>query len=185
MDGSKIWANASKQANRTEGGLRKLARRVLDDAARSDGEGCGCRGHGHGDAAGLAGPGSCSCCDEGSCRAWAGRAAVPRGWGSASRAQRIAAGLQDLEAARLGGKRPGGPRRSSTWPRPAAARTSGAVPAAIAVEVAELRLERAAAADAGPTPGTPVRAGASRASGAGTGRNRRRPGWPGSSSPGR
>ena len=65
VDGSKIWANASKQANRTEGGLRKLARKVLEDAARSDGEGCGCRGHGHGDAAGPAGPGSCPCCDGG------------------------------------------------------------------------------------------------------------------------
>jgi transposase len=58
VDGSKIWANASKQANRTEGGLRKLARKVLDDAARADGEGCGCRGHRHGDAAGLPVPDS-------------------------------------------------------------------------------------------------------------------------------
>src|ERR1700733_15130086 len=36
VDGSKIWANASKQANRTEDGLRKLARKILDDAARCD-----------------------------------------------------------------------------------------------------------------------------------------------------
>jgi transposase len=44
VDGSKIWASASKQANRTEGGLRRLARKVLDDAARCDGQGCGCAG---------------------------------------------------------------------------------------------------------------------------------------------
>ena len=152
VDGSKIWANASKQANRTEGGLRKLARRVLDDAARSDGEGCGCRGHGHGDAAGLAGPGSCSCCDEGMLPGLGldGLAVPAGGWGSASRAQRIAAGLQDLEAARLGRE---AARRAAAQQYLAAARggraPSGAVPAAIAVEVAELRLERAAAADAG------------------------------------
>ena len=152
VDGSKIWANASKQANRTEGGLRKLARRVLDDAARSDGEGCGCRGHGHGDAAGLAGPGSCSCCDEGMLPGLGldGRAVPAGGWGSASRAQRIAAGLQDLEAARLERE---AARRAAAQQYLAAARggraPSGAVPAAIAVEVAELRLERAAAADAG------------------------------------
>jgi hypothetical protein len=41
MDRPEIWANASKQANRTEPGLRKLARKMLDD------------GRGHGDAAGL------------------------------------------------------------------------------------------------------------------------------------
>ena len=65
VDGSKIWADASKQANRTEGGLRKLARKILDDAARADGDGCGCAGHGHGEAAGLEGPDSCGCCDGG------------------------------------------------------------------------------------------------------------------------
>jgi transposase len=54
VDGSKIWADASKQANRTEQGLRKLARKILDEAARADGEGCGCQGHQHGEAAGLA-----------------------------------------------------------------------------------------------------------------------------------
>src|ERR1700729_1189335 len=59
VDGSKIWANASKEANRTEEGLRKLARKILDEAARSDGEGCGCQGHDHGEAAGLPGGGSC------------------------------------------------------------------------------------------------------------------------------
>jgi transposase len=152
VDGSKIWASASKQANRTEGGLRRLARKVLDDAARCDGQGCGCAGHGHGDAAGLAGPGSCSCCDGGMLPGLGldGPAVPAGGWGGASRARRIAAGLADLEAARLANE---AARRAAAREYLAAARDGraprGGVPAAIAVEVAELRLERAAAADAG------------------------------------
>lgn len=152
VDGSKIWANASKQANRTEAGLRKLARKVLDDAARSDGQGCGCQGHGHGDAAGLAGPDSCSCCDGGMLPGLGldGPAVPAGGWGSASRAQRIAAGLQGLQAARLEKE---AARRAAAQEYLAAARAGraprGNIPAAIAVEVAELRLERAVAADAG------------------------------------
>jgi transposase len=151
VDGSKIWANASKQANRTEAGLRTLARKILDDAARADGDGCGCDGHQHGDAAGLPAPQSCSCCDGGTLPGLGlDGPAVPRGgWGGASRAERIAAGLADLQAARL----------EKEAARRAAARQyldaftaghplRGAVPAAIAVEVAELRLERAVAADA-------------------------------------
>ena len=151
VDGSKIWANASKQANRTEGGLRKLARRVLDDAARCDGEGCGCRGHGHGDAAGLGGPDRCSCCDGGMLPGLGldGPAVPAGGWGGASRARRIAAGLQSLQAARLEKE---AARRAAAQEYLAAARAGraprGRVPAAIAVEVAELRLERALAADA-------------------------------------
>src|SRR5215469_16326993 len=53
VDGSKIWANAPEEANRTEEGLRKLARKILAEAARADGENCGCDGHEHGQAAGL------------------------------------------------------------------------------------------------------------------------------------
>jgi transposase len=151
VDGPEIWASASKQANRTEGGLRKLARKVLDDAACSDGEGCGCRGHGHGDAAGLLGPDSCSCCDGGMLPGLGldGPAVPAGGWGGASRAQRIAAGLQGLEAARLEKE---AARRAVAQEYLAAARDGraprGSIPAAIAVEVARLRLERAVAADA-------------------------------------
>src|ERR1700733_11517794 len=65
VDGSKIWANASKEANRTEDGLRKLARAILEQAARADGEGCGCDGHEHGQATGLAAAQACGCCDDG------------------------------------------------------------------------------------------------------------------------
>ena len=149
VDGSKIWANASKQANRTEGGLRKLARKVLGDAARSDGEGCGCQGHGHGDAAGGD---SCPCCEGGMLPGLGldGPAVPAGGWGGASRAQRIAAGLGSLEAARLEKE---AARRALAQEYLAAARDGhaprGSIPAAIAVEVARLRLERALAADAG------------------------------------
>src|ERR1700735_1867480 len=65
VDGSKIWANASKQANRTEEGLRKLSRKILDEAARADGEDCSCDGHGHGQAGGLDGPAAWRCCGRG------------------------------------------------------------------------------------------------------------------------
>ena len=34
VDGSKIWADAAKEANRTLEGLRKLSRKVLEEAAR-------------------------------------------------------------------------------------------------------------------------------------------------------
>ena len=43
VDGSKIWADAAKEANRTLEGLRKLSRKVLEEAAAADGD-CGCDG---------------------------------------------------------------------------------------------------------------------------------------------
>jgi transposase len=151
VDGSKIWAAASKEANRTEGGLRKLARAILDEAARADGEGCACAGHQHGEAAGLQGPDSCGCCDGGMLPGLGlDGPAVPRGgWGGATRAQRIAAGLAELEAARIAREEE---RRAAAEAYLAAARDGrapcGGIPAGVAVEVARLRLERAAARDA-------------------------------------
>jgi transposase len=151
VDGSKIWADASRQANRTEDGLRKLARKILDDAARADGEDCGCRGHQHGEAAGLAGPDCCGCCDGGRLPGLGlDGPAVPRGgWGGASRAQRIAAGLAELAAARIAREEE---RRSAAAAYLAAAADGrapcGPVPGEIAVEVAALRLEQALAKDA-------------------------------------
>jgi transposase len=151
VDGSKIWADASKQANRTEAGLRKLARKILDEAARADGEGCGCAGHEHGAAAGLQGPDSCGCCDGGTLPGLGlDGPAVPRGgWGGAPRAQRIAAGLAGLQAIRERRERD---RRAAAQAYLAAARAGtappGRVPADVAVEVAELRLEQARAKDA-------------------------------------
>ena len=149
VDGSKIWANASKEANRTEAGLRKLARKILEEAARADGEGCACQGHGHGEAAGLQAPQACGCCDGGTLPGLGlDGPAVPRaGWGGAPRAQRIAAGLAELEAARTAREEE---RRAAAQAYLAAARAGtappGRVPAGIAAEAAQLRLEQAVAA---------------------------------------
>jgi len=151
VDGSKIWADASKEANRTEDGLRKLARKILDEAARADGEGCACGGHEHGEAAGLPVPEGCGCCDGGMLPGLGLDApAVPRGgWGGASRAQRITAGLADLETARIAREEQ---RRAAAEQYLAAARDGtlppGPVPAEVAVEVAQIRLEQELAADA-------------------------------------
>ena len=151
VDGPEIWADASKEANRTEDGLRKLARKILDQAARADGEGCACAGHEHGEAAGLDGPGTCGCCDGGRLPGLGlDGPAVPRnGWGGASRAARIAAGLAELQAARSAREQD---RRAAAAACLAAARDGkpprGGVPAEVAVEVAQLRLEQALAADA-------------------------------------
>ena len=149
VDGSKIWADASKQANRTERGLRKLARKILDEAARADGEGCACDGHEHGEAAGLPGGGGCGCCDGGTLPGLGlDGPAVPRGgWGGATRAQRIAAGLAELEAARLAREQQ---RRAAAQAYLDAARAGqaplGSIPQEVAMAAAELRLEQAIAA---------------------------------------
>jgi transposase len=149
VDGSKIWADASRQANRTEEGLRKLARKILDEAARADGEGCACGGHEHGQAAGLGGRDSCGCCDGGTLPGLGlDGPAVPRsGWGGAPRGARIAAGLAELEAARCERERE---RRAAAQAYLDAARSGaaplGRVPADVVVEAAQLRLEQALAA---------------------------------------
>jgi len=150
VDGSKIWADAPKQANRTGEGLRKLARKILGEAARSDGEGCACGSHEHGGAAGLEGPQACGCCDGGMLPGLGlDGPAVPRaGWGGASRAQRIAAGLAELEAARAERDQE---RRAAAGAYLAAARAGqaprGTVPHDIAAAAARLRLEQAIAAE--------------------------------------
>lgn len=147
VDGSKIWADASKEANRTLAGLRKLSRRVLAEAAAADGE-CGCEGHGHGEAAG-AGGGGCLCCAGGMLPGLGlcGPAVLPRGWGGASRDQRIAAALADLEAAR---EREDAARRQRAEAYLARTRAGqappGRVPEEAAVAVAEIALEQATAA---------------------------------------
>jgi len=149
LDGMKLAANASKEANRTEEGLRKLARKILDEAARADGENCGCEGHEHGQAAGLDAEHACGCCDKGMLPGLGlDGPAVPRGgWGGAPRAERIAAGLAQLEAARIAAGRD---RRTAAAEYLAAARAgtapTGRVPAEVAVEAAQLRLEQALAA---------------------------------------
>jgi transposase len=147
VDGSKIWADASKEANRTLEGLRKLSRKVLDGAAAADGE-CDCQGHGHGEAASGEG-GGCGCCDGGMLPGLGlcGPAVLPRGWGGASRAERIAAALADLEAVREAEE---AARRAAAEAYLAKVKYGegppGPVPAGVAVPVAEIVLERAVAA---------------------------------------
>ena len=118
VDGSKIWADAAKEANRTLEGLRKLSRKVLEEAAAADGE-CGCDGHGHGEAAGA--------------RAGTAAGAVPggccRGWDCAARrcCRRDGAGRPGKSGSRPPWRtwrprarrrmRPGGSRRKPTWRR--------------------------------------------------------------------
>ena len=93
VDGSKIWADAAKEANRTLEGLRKLSRRVLEEAAAADGDGeCDCQGHGHGEAGGGGeGRDACGCCAGGVLPGLGlyGPVVLPAGWGGASRADRI------------------------------------------------------------------------------------------------
>ena len=148
VDGSKIWADASKEANRTLEGLRKLSRRVLAEAAAADGD-CDCQGHGHGEAAGDQGGGACGCCDGGMLAGLGlcGPVVLPEGWGGASRAERVAAALADLEAVRAAQQ---AARRAAAEAYLAAARAgqapAGGVPAEVAVTVAEIALEQAIAA---------------------------------------
>jgi transposase len=147
VDGSKIWADASKEANRTLEGLRKLSRKVLDGAAAADGE-CDCHGHGHGEAAAGKG-GGCGCCAGGMLPGLGlcGPAVLPRGWGGASRAERIAAALADLEAVREAEETARRAAAEAYLAKVSAGeRPPGGVPAEVAVPVAELALERALAA---------------------------------------
>ena len=148
VDGSKIWADASKEANRTLEGLRKLSRKVLEEAAAADGE-CDCAGHGHGEAAGGEGEVGCGCCFGGMLPGLglSGPAVLPAGWGGASRKDRIAAALADLEAAREAEQ---AARRAEAEAYLAKARAGqappGRIPQEAAVAVAEIALEQAIAA---------------------------------------
>jgi len=144
VDGSKIWADASKEANRTLEGLRKLSRKVMEEAAAADGD-CGCESHGHGEAA----VGGCGCCDQGMLPGLGlcGPAVLPAGWGGASRAGRIAAALADLEAVRAAED---AARRQQAGAYLAKAQAGqappGRVPEEVAVTVAQIALEQATAA---------------------------------------
>src|ERR1035441_323210 len=105
-----------------------------------------CRGGGG--AAGEAGAG-CGCCDGGILPGLGlcGPAVLPRGWGGASRNERIAAALADLEAARAAED---AARREQAEAYLAKARAGqappGRIPPEAAVAVAEIALEQAAAA---------------------------------------
>jgi hypothetical protein len=123
LDGMKIAANASKAANRTEEGLRKLAGEAVAahaaaDAAEDELFGAGVRG------------------DE-----------VPEeAWSPRSRAGRIRAALADLEAERAAAQEAEAAKAEAFRERQAAGQRTGCSPVSAAVELAEEKLARVMAA---------------------------------------
>jgi transposase len=123
LDGMKIAANASKAANRTEEGLRKLAAEAVAahaaaDAAEDELFGAGRRG------------------DE-----------VPEQvWSPRTRAGRIAAALADLEAERTAAEAEQAAKAEAFRERQRAGQRTGCSPASAAVELAEEKLARVTAA---------------------------------------
>jgi len=123
LDGMKIGANASKAANRTEEGLRKLAAEAVAAHAAADAAedalfGEGVRG------------------DE-----------VPQeAWSPRSRAGRIAAALAGLEAGRKAAEAEQAAKAEGFRARQAAGQRTGCSPAAGAVALAEEKLARVMAA---------------------------------------
>jgi len=134
LDGMKIAASASKSANRTEEGLRKLARErvaahAAADAAEDERFGEGRRG------------------DE-----------VPEeAWSPRSRDERIAAALRDLEAERKAAQEAQEARAEAYQARRAAGQNAGRPPEPAAVAMAELNLARARAARAAQLAGLEAR----------------------------
>jgi transposase len=123
LDGMKIAANASKAANRTEEGLRKLADAAVAAHAAADADedalfGAGVRG------------------DE----------VPPEAWSPRSRAGRIAAALADLEAERKAAEQEQAAKAEGFRARQAAGERTGRAPEAAAVELAEEKLARVMAA---------------------------------------
>jgi transposase len=123
LDGMKIAANASKAANRTEEGLRTLAREAVAAHAAADAAedalfGAGVRG------------------DE-----------VPEpAWSPRSRDERIRAALADLEAERRAAKAQEAAKAEAFRERQRSGRRTGCSPASAAVELAEEKLARVTAA---------------------------------------
>jgi transposase len=125
LDGTKVAANASKAANRTEETLRKLAAEAAAEAAAA---------HAAADAAEdeLFGEGQ------------RGDEVPPEAVNPATRAERIAAALAGLEAERQAVEREREQQAQAFWERRQAG-AGGAPPAQIAVEAARAKLEQARA----------------------------------------
>ena len=127
-DGVKIAANASKEANRTEAGLEKLAGQVIA-AARAA---AGAEESGQ-DA--PAGTGLLDC------------PALPAGWRDPrSRAGRVRAALADLRAERAAAEAAARAAGQAYLDALAAGTASGRPPAAVAVAAQQIRLDQAVAA---------------------------------------
>jgi transposase len=125
LDGMKIAASASKSANRTEEGLRKLAGEAVAAHAAADAAGDELFG------AGRRG-------DEVPAAAWSPR----------RRAERIAAALADLEAERKAAEQAEQAKAEAFRERQRSGQRTGCSPASAAVELAEENLARARAARA-------------------------------------
>jgi len=123
LDGMKIAADASKAANRTEDGLRKLAAQAV-------------AAHAAADAAEDALFGEGSRGDE-----------VPeQAWSPRSRAGRIAAALADLEAERAAAEQQRAAQAEEFRERQRSGQRTGCSPASAAVELAQEKLARLTAA---------------------------------------
>jgi len=128
-DGVKIAASASKEASRTEAGLRKLAAQVMADArmaAAAD------------EAEKPVLPGT---------DLLLGADTVPPGPDPRSRAGRVLACLQDLEAERQAAEAAAREQGRAYLEALAAGTVAGRPPAAVALAAAQLRLEEAIAAE--------------------------------------
>ena len=123
LDGTKLRASASASANRTEEGLRKLAREMLAEHAAADAAE---------DA--LFGPGV------------RGDELPPELTDPGTRRERIAAALAGLEAERAEAERAEQAKAAEFRARRAAGKRTGPAPLAAAVELAQEKLDRAVAA---------------------------------------
>src|SRR5262252_2185662 len=122
LDGTKVAASASKAANRTEDGLRKLAAETVAAHAQADVAEDALFGGARGDE-------------------------VPEdAWRPGRRDERIAAALASLQAERAAAERAERDAAAEFLARRAAGDRTGPVPLAVAVQVAEENLERARAA---------------------------------------
>ncbi len=122
LDGMKIAASASKAANRTEAGLRKLAGEAVAAHAAADQAEDALFGAARGDEV------------------------PPEAWSPRTRAGRIRAALADLEAERRAARAHEAARAEGFRARQAAGERTGFSPVSAAVELAEEKLARVTAA---------------------------------------
>jgi len=127
-DGVKIGANASKEANRTEAGLEKLAAKILAEAeAAAVEEAAGCAPRAGADLL--------------------GGQALPAGWRDArSRASRVQAALEDLKTQRLAAEAAARAAGQAYLDGLEAGSVTGRPPAHVAMAAQQIRVDKAIAA---------------------------------------
>jgi transposase len=127
-DGVKIGANASKEANRTEAGLERLAAKILAEAEAAA-------------AAEAAGAAPAAGAD------LLGGEVLPRGWADPrSRARRVRACLEDLKAEREAAEAAARAAGQAYLDALAAGTVTGRPPAHVAVAAQQIRVDKAVAA---------------------------------------